>query len=322
MKNSNSFTLKAFFEQWLPRLIALSVFAYLIYSLFFKEATFSGLHIGALFVVLVLILAPMASRLKLLNFIDFSSKLNDVMQEQQETKSQLSELRNQMSTFVSMRVSPIQIMTANGSEVFRELFSSFSKTESEVDSTVSIEKDSEYTKETFLRRAYGYRFRAHALLLLTMAFQVAVREHRAFEPADFVEGNTINEKIPNMLKRVLDNGLDIVFPIRIIDEKSGETRPVITPEIEENLQLINSLIDLCQKVENNEIELPPRHDIDNLFDKIREALSTIGAGLEVVGTNSILYQYRMLNTIEALKKEIDQADIEQRSIRFPPPNSD
>jgi len=177
-------------------------------------------------------------------------------------------------------------------------------------------------KEEFLRRAYGYRFRAHALLLLTMAFQVAMREHRAFEPADFVEGNTMSEKIPNMIKRVLDNGLDTVFPIRIIDGKSGETKSVITPEIIENLQLINSLIDLCQKIENNEIELPPRHDIDNLFDKITEALSTIGAGLEVVGTNSILYQYRMLNTIETLKREIEQADAEQRPIRFPPPNSD
>ena len=322
MKNSNSFTLKAFFEQWLPRLIALGVFAYLIYSLLFRQDEFSWLHIAALAIVIALILAPMASRLKVLNLIDFNSKLNDVMQEQQETKREMNELKNQISTFVSMRVSPIQIMTTNGSEVFRELFSSLRKTESEVDSTVSIEKDTKYTKEAFLRRAYGYRFRAHALLLLTMAFQVAVREHRAFEPADFVEGNTINEKIPNMLKRVLDNGLDIVFPIVVTDEKSGETRSVITPEIIENLQLINSLIDLCQKIENNEIELPPRHDIDNLFDKITEALSTIGAGLEVVGTNSILYQYRMLNTIETLKREIEQADTEQRPIRFPPPNSD
>jgi len=131
----------------------------------------------------------------------------------------------------------------------------------------------------------------------------------------------MSEKIPNMIKRVLDNGLDTVFPIRIIDEKSGETKSVITPEIIENLQLINSLIDLCQKIENNEIELPPRHDIDNLFDKITEALSTIGVSLEVVGTNSILYQYRMLNTIETLKREIEQADAEQRPIRFPPPNS-
>jgi hypothetical protein len=168
----------------------------------------------------------MASRLKVLNLIDFNSKLNDVMREQQEAKREVNELKNQISTFVSMRVSPIQIMTTNGSAVFRELLSSFRKTESEVDSTVSIEKDTKYTKETFLRRAYGYRFRAHALLLLTMAFQVAVREHREFEPADFVEGNTMSEKIPNMIKRVLDNGLDTVFPIRIIDEKSGETKSV------------------------------------------------------------------------------------------------
>ena len=177
-------------------------------------------------------------------------------------------------------------------------------------------------KEEFLRRAYGYRSRAYILLLMAMIFQVAMREHRAFEPADFAEGNTMDEKIPNMIKRLIDNGLDTVFPIVVTDEKSGETRSVITPEIVEGLKQINSLLDLRQKIENDEIELPPRHDIDNLFDKIREALSTIGAGLEVVGTNSILYQYRMLNTIETLKREIEQADAEQRPIRFPPPNSD
>lgn len=175
----------------------------------------------------------------------------------------------------------------------------------EGESEVRSKGESIKTKEDFLRHAYGYRYRAYTLLFMTMVFQVAMREHRAFEPADFAKGNTMDEKIPNMIKRILDNGLDTVFPIRLIDEKSGETRSVITPEIVEGLKQINSLIDLCQKVENNEIELPPRHDIDTLFDKIREALSTIGAGLEVVATNSILYQYRMLNTIEALKKEID-----------------
>lgn len=322
MKNNNSFALKSFFEQWLPRLIALSVFAYLIYSLIFREDTFSGLHLGALAIILALILAPMASRLKLLNFIDFSSKLNDLRQEQQDTKREFNELRNQISTVISMRVSPIQILTTSGSEGLKELVSSFGKTESEVDSTVSIEKDTKYTKEEFLRRAYGYRTKAYALLLLTMAFQVAIREHRAYEPADSVEGDTMDEKIPNLLKRILDNGLDTVFPIGVIDEKSGEARSVITPEIVEGLKQINSLLDLRQKIENDEIELPSRLDIDNLFGKIGNALNTIGAGLEVVGTYSILYQYRMINAIEALKKEIEQADIEQRPIRFPPPNSD
>jgi len=342
MKNSNSFALKSFFEQWLPRLIALGVFAYLIYSLLFRQDEFSWLHIAALAIVIALILAPMASRLRVLNFIDFSSKLNDVMQEQQETKSQLSEIRNQMSTFVSTRVNPIQIMTTNGSEVFRELFSSFRKTESGVDSTVSIEKGIEYTKEKFLRHAYGYRYRAYTLLLMTMYFQLAMREHREFEQGDFVVGDTMDamrehrefeqgdfvvgdtmdETIPDMIKRVLDNGLDTVFPIRVIDEKSGETRSVITPEIVEGLKQINSLLDLYQKIENDETELPSRLDIDSLFDKIADALNTISLSLKLVGTNSILYQYRMLNTIETLKREIEQADAEQRPIRFPPPNSD
>ncbi len=299
MKNSDSFALKSFFEQWLPRLIALSIFAYLIYSLIFRGDTFSGLHIGALAIILALILAPMASRLKVLkvlNFIEFSSKLDDLKREQQETKSQLSELRNQISTVVSTRVSPIQIVTTDGSKVVRELFSSLKETAKEEG------KDTKYTREEFLRQAYGYRSRAYVLLLMTMHFQIAMREHRAPEVADFA-GDTMDEKIPNMIKRILDNGLDSVFPIRLIDEKSGETRSVITPEIIEGLQLINSLLGLSQKIENDEIELPPRLEINNLFDKIHDALVTIGLGLEVVGTNFILYQYRVANMIKELKKE-------------------
>jgi hypothetical protein len=325
MGKTKSFAPKQFFEQWLPRLIALSVFAYLIYSLVFRQDEFSWLHITLLLIVIVLILAPMASRLKVLNLIDFTSKLNSLEREQQETKSQLIELSNQISSVVSMRVNPIQIMTTGSADTLKELkelFQSFRESESEVHRTVSIEEDAKYTKEEFLRRAYGYRSKAYTLLLLTMVFQVAIREHRASTSADYVEGSTMSEKIPNMIKKVLANGLDTVFPIMVTDEKSGESRSVITPGIIEKLQLINSLIELCEKIESGESELPPRADIDSLFDSIGEALATIGAGLEVIGTYSILYQYRMTNAIEALEREIRQADTEQRPIHFPPPKSD
>ena len=318
MKNSNSFALKSFVEQWLPRLIALSVFAYLIYSLIFKEDAFSILHIWALVIMLVFVLAPMVSWLKLFNFIEFSSKLNDINREQQETKREMNELKNQISTFVSMRVSPIQVVTVgdiSNSKVLRELLDS---TKAEIEA----EKDTEYTRETFLRRAYGYRSRAYVLLLMTMVFQIAVREHRPHVPADYVKGNTMDEKIPEMIKRILDNGLDEVFPIRLIDEKGEGERSVITPEIVEGLKQINSLIDLSKKIETTEIQLPSRLDIDSMFDKIRNALSTIALSLEVVATNSIIYQHTMTNAIKALEKEIEQSDIEQRPMRFPPSNPD
>jgi len=321
MKYNDSFTFRLFFEQWLPRLIALSVLAYLTYSLLFRQDEFTWLHIVALAIILALILAPMASRLKVLNLIDFNSKLNNLRQEQQETKSQLSEIRNQISTVVSVAVSPIQrqttIFTANGLKNIKEIVSNLKNSEGESDS----DSDIQHTNEKFLRRAYGYRYRAHALLLLTLAYQIAVREHRTFEPTDFVEGNTMEEKIPNLIKKVLDNGLDTVFPIGTIDEESGETRSVITPEIVEGLKQINSLLDLCQKVEKDEIELPSRLEIDGLFNKIGDALSTVGAGLEVVGTHSILFQNRVTSSINALKKELKQAEIEQRPMSFPPPDS-
>jgi len=192
---------------------------------------------------------------------------------------------------------------------------------SEYKSETPISEELVKSKEEFLRRAYGYRHRAYILLLMTVSFQTAIREHRIFEPSDFAEGNTMDEKIPNMIKRILDNGLDTVIPIRIIDEKSGETRSVITPEIIEGLNQINSLLDLYKRIENNETELPSRLDIDNLFDKIGDALTTLVAGLEIVGTHSILYQHRMESAIKALEKEIEQAEAEQRPIRLPPPHS-
>lgn len=192
---------------------------------------------------------------------------------------------------------------------------------SEYKSEIPISEELVKSKEDFLRRAYGYRHRAYILLRMALSFQNAIREHRIFEPSDFAEGNTMDEKIPNMIKRILDNGLDTVIPIRIIDEKSGETRSVITPEILEGLNQINSLLDLYRKIKNDEIELPSRFDIDNLFDKIGDALATLAAGLEIVGTHSILYQHRMESAIKALEKEIEHAEAEQRPIRLPPPNS-
>lgn len=178
------------------------------------------------------------------------------------------------------------------------------------------------TKEEFLRRAYGYRVRAYTLLYMAMAFQIALTEHRVFEPTDLVEGNTMDEKTRNILKKILDKGLEVLFPIGLIDEKSGEIRSVYNQELVENLQLIDKLILLSQKIEKGELGLPPRLDIDSLFDKVADALTTVAVSLEVVGTHSILHSYRIMKSIEALKREMEQSDAEQRPLRFPPPNSD
>lgn len=94
-----------------------------------------------------------------------------------------------------------------------------------------------------------------------------------------------------------------------------------TPEIAEGLKQINSLIDLSVRIEADEIEPPARSEIDSLFDRIRSALATVALSLQVVGTNSILYQHRVTSALAELEKEIEQSEIEQRPIRFPPPNT-
>lgn len=193
---------------------------------------------------------------------------------------------------------------------------------SEPKSEIVINGELVRSKEEFLRRAYGYRYRAYTVLLMTMVFQIAACEHRAFEPADFATGDTMDEKIPNMIKRIIDNGLDTTFPIRVVEEKGGEAISVITPEILDGLKQINSLLDLYQKIENDETELPSRRDIDSLFDNIKDALATLSAALEIVGSHSVIFEYRMTGAIEALKNELKQAEAEQRPVRFPPPNPD
>jgi len=247
---------------------------------------------------------------------DFEEYLKKREVEKAPEQEKLQEAEKLTSLLIEHKTHSITLEELN--EFREKMFSQASEDKLEA---LSLEGTSD-AKEEFLRRAYGYRYRAYTLLLMTMYFQLAMREHREFEQGDFVVGDTMDETIPDMIKRVLDNGLDTVFPIRVIDEKSGETRSVITPEIVEGLKQINSLLDLYQKIENDETELPSRLDIDSLFDKIADALNTISLSLKLVGTNSILYQYRMLNTIETLKREIEQADAEQRPIRFPPPNSD
>ena len=111
MGENNSFGQKLFLEQWLPRLIAIGILIYLTYSLFFKQHQFSSLHIYALLITAALILAPMASRLRVFNLIDFNYRLDGLQQEQQETKSQLNEINTKISNIIFANVNPVQQTT-------------------------------------------------------------------------------------------------------------------------------------------------------------------------------------------------------------------
>jgi uncharacterized membrane-anchored protein YhcB (DUF1043 family) len=303
MERNNSFPLKSFLEQWLPRLVALGILAYLVYSLLFKQDHFTWLHIIALAMAIGLILAPMASRLRVSNLIDFKSKLDGLEQEQRETKAQLNELTNQISTTISMRVNPVQVISLQG---YQQLISNIQESESRLPNTTTANEGRKYTKVEFLRLVNGYRNRAFPLLLLTRAFQKTINEHR-YPPSDSAtEDMTMDEHIKYLVNTILENDLRTAFPIEVIDEKSGKTRPfpIITPDVIEGLRQINSLLDLSQSIETGKQELPSPSDIDNLFDKVSNALSTIGAGLEIVATNSILYRYAVTSAIKSLEEKI------------------
>ena len=317
MGKINPFRLKVFLEQWLPRLVAVGILGYLAYSLFFRQDEFSGLYIIALLIVTALILAPMARRLRVPNLIDFKSKLDGLEEEQRETKAQLNQLTNQISTVVSTHVNPIQVISLQG---FQQLISNTEETKSK-----STNEGTKYTKVEFLRLANGCRNRALPLLMLTRSFQIAINEHRFFSvDRDTVQCNTIDERIKNLVNTILQHDLRTVFPIEVADEKTGKTYmyPIITPDIIEGLRQINSLLDLSHRIKTGEEELPSSLDIDNLFNKVLHTLAVIGTGLEIVAADSILHRYRVTSTLKALEEEIKKADAEQRPISFPPTNSD
>ncbi|MBA7666732.1 hypothetical protein ES703_74813 [subsurface metagenome] len=173
--------------------------------------------------------------------------------------------------------------------------------ESKVRSTGEIIK----TKEEFLRRAYAIRARARAILSLAHVFQIAIREHRLYEEKDEIEGENYDEKTCNTLKKILDNGLKTLLPIYLVNGKGGKPKPLPWKAIEEKVVLLNRIIELRQKVEKGEIELPERSEINELFDKVGDALGDIFVGLIAIGSQSIISEYRVHKFIEELEKKAE-----------------
>jgi hypothetical protein len=311
MEKSNLFPHKLFLEQWLPRLVALTILAYLGYSLLFKQDHLSWLHIILLAMAIGLILAPMASRLRVANLIDFNSKLDGLKQEQQETRTQLKQLRNQISSTISMRSNPIQVVTFDG---IRELLLADKQAITQLAGDSSTAKNAKYSKDAFLRTANRYCSIAFPLLMLTRTFQVTANEHRFYTAEmDFDENHTRSETIKDLVTSVLATDLTTLFPFQLIDEKNQQKHSVITPDVIQGLHSITTLADLYEKVQTGDEELPSPPDIDPLFKKVAYALATLTAALEVLASNSILYRHRLTSFVDNLGADIQTADPARKS---------
>lgn len=242
-----------------------------------------------------MILAPMAGRLKLMNILDYESKFNELKQEQLTTRNQLINIQSQISTYFS----PIQqtnIFTAKTFEGLEKFLP--------VHKTLEDKMDKKTQKERFLKRAYQRLSSAYDILYIAIAFQVALHEHRVIEMTDYDydEDDSTNVRINKMLKKLLDNGLETIFPVKLINE-NGEEKTLPVEQIAINLQMIPRLIELLNQVEQDqEVELTTQ-EIDAMFTNINDSLSEIVTSIVVIGSSSIASYYGITKAIEKVKEK-------------------
>ncbi len=291
-----------FWEQIFSRIIAVGILAYLIYSLVFIGQVLTGLHVWMALIALVLVLVPMASRLKIFNFLDFTSKIDNIQKEQQETKNALVELRSQISAAIDVRVSPVQhqtnILSLSSININELMKLAQSSTPGATETTI---KEPQYTINRFLRRANLHRSRAFSILFIARHFQEALLNHELGK--DIAPEETLDEKIHSMSKSLLDKGLDKLFPIHIVDE-NGKTELFSISEISEGLQLVDSFLDMYQKIDKQEMQVPD--NADELLNKIEHTMYLIQSGIVILGTSTIVSEYNLRQTFAQLQSWIQE----------------
>jgi len=297
---------RPFWEEVLPRFLAIGIFVYLVYSLLIRGRELDAANLVLVLIMAALTLAPMARRLKLFNVIDFSSKLNGIEKEQKEAKTELGELRNQISNYIKMNVKPVQKQTTvvslkglgeimgKGLELEEPLIKEEGK---------ELGEGSEFEREQFLLRASTYRRWALTILRIAFYFRHAITERDIFKPERLPKGDSADEQIRYMLKVISADGLKAILPIMLKTE-SGEIEPLPLDEINKNLQEADRLLDLRQKVMDREIEVPDKTLRDKLFEKIHSGLNDLNAGIIAIGGYSIIAALDMSDRIRALRDEL------------------
>ena len=294
---------RTFWEQLFPRILATGIAVYLVYYLGIRGDALSSLHIWMLVIMLALVLAPMARRLDILNLVHFDSRLGNLQKEQQETKAQLSELSNQISSVIDVWVKPEQHQTTvinmgDLTKLIAELDSS-----KQVPTTDSIldAKNPEQIREAFLSKAEIRRGRTFSILTIAREFQEAILEHKAMD-TKVVIGDTFDEKICRMSKDLVSRGINILFPFTIEGE-DGNQVPTVISEITEGLDLIENFLDIRKKVENRELTVP--NEVDSLLQRIELAILDIEAAIIVVGTNLVVTEYNLQQGLAQMRKELN-----------------
>lgn len=301
---------RTFWGTIFPRLVATGMFAWLIYTLVFEDKELNSGYVVLWIIVGVLVLAPMARRLKIFNVFDFSSRIGKLTEEQKATRREVVDLRNQVSSFIKLDIKPVQsqtnIFTLSGVEkgIMRGL---------EIEDKVITQKGEEDERLSFLIRASEYRRWAAVVLALAFNFKIARQERELMGGTKIDKGNTIDERIRYYIKDILENGIEETIPIRLKKE-DGEIETLPLGEITKNLQDLSKLLDLRQEVWDNKSEVPERSYVNKLFSNVHEVVVTISAAVDVIGMSSIIDLIGIMDRIRGLGEEVEKAEKEGRPI--------
>lgn len=270
-----------------PRLLGAGILAYLIYSLMFKAQALTSIHAWMATMMLILAIVPMASRLKISNWFDFSAKLDALQKQQLETKSELGEVRAQVSNVIEIHATPVQqqttILNLSG---LREL------TNGVKSSMISANKDTKdkgQIRQNFLRRADFWRNSAYHVLFIAFYLQDARINHKGINVNALI-GDTTDGQIRYMVKTLVDKRLEVLFPFTFMKE-NGQSESFPFAETIQGLQAMETLLDIRQKVEAHEIEVP--EDADEIFGKVETAMSHLVPGIALLGATISESEYNL-----------------------------
>jgi hypothetical protein len=280
-------------EKIIPRVIASVAFAYLVYALTWGEEDLSYLHVIIFALVVVLVLAPFARRLKIPSVIDFESKMESL---REETKKEIGEIRNQISTTLESHITPIQhqwTVVGMGEPLVKQLAQSITKEFRRTTLTDTI-KGAKYTRNQFLRKADAYRMRAFDTLFLAHTIQLAI--HGQKPPGkQSKDTRSDDERINDLISSLPKEEIHFFVPEEYVEETF------------EGLKAINNLLEIRKKVDSGE-EPPNQKETKKLFATVDDTISGILAGVILQGWNAILYRKDMIQKLKELRESFGIKD--------------
>ena len=285
-------------NQIIPYCVAAIAITYLIYVLVVQGNSLQYIHFWIFLLIVVLVLAPLAGRLKIWNLIDFNAKFESL---RKENKKELDQIRSQITSIVQTSIVPMQhqwTVLGVDEQVAKKLAESITEQFKLMPLPNYIEDingvDSARIK--FLRKADIYRYRAYDILSVARTFQIAIREGRMPELEDMGSGE-IDDRIDYLLNHLLDGGAELFVP------------PTELAKTTEELKIIDRLLKLYNSVDGKQADVPSEQESSQLFDNIQSGIAGIRAGIMWYGSQAIVAQSNLMLLLKKWKKElVDSSD--------------